>query len=62
MQWTRESKECVDKELWNDWFAWFPVCIEHYAGGGGKMVWLERVKRKGKYVSNRYGWDYKYKL
>jgi len=63
MRWTSSgSNKYIDKELWHDWFAWFPVCIRNHGGGHKEMVWFEKIKRKGKYTSIQYGWDFKYKL
>ncbi len=47
------------REHWHLWFAWCPVILDT-----GRMIWFERVQRKGTCTS-RYngigsGWRYEY--
>lgn len=49
---------------WHYWFAWHPVVVHDYPDGAKKMVWWEKVLRKGKYVQFGlcdYDWIYEYK-
>ena len=43
------------RERWHQWFAWYPVRI------GRHMVWLDLIRRKGKwYCSDDGGWNWEY--
>lgn len=41
MRW--QAKPESDQRMWHLWFAWYPVTV------GQHRVWLETVKRRGKF-------------
>ena len=53
-------------QMWHNWFAWHPVRVPNE---GCTMVWLETVKRKGKFytvgrrerIVSWWDWEYKQK-
>ncbi len=49
-------KPATKKHEWHDWFAWYPVRI------GSERIWLERVRRKGKFFEDSCGgaWQFAY--
>lgn len=52
------QEKIAAKEQWHIWFAWFPVRVTP-----GDCRWLEKVKRKGEYVSwpgdSYFVWEYR---
>lgn len=62
MKWLKPSK-CVEKSNWHFWFAWYWVCVRTWPDGTEKIVWFEKVLRKGKRIQGWEGveWQYTYK-
>lgn len=62
MQWLWTSR-CVEKSNWHFWFAWHPVCVKQYDDGTVKLVWLQKVLRKGTPGARiaGYDWFFEYK-
>lgn len=53
----REQDRQAKLSNWHTWFAWYPVRLGEF-----EVVWLERLKRKGKFYegAGHYWWQWEY--
>ena len=59
MRWARNKKNWVAKKPWRNWFAWYPVKIDH------KWHWMKMIQRQSYNVHTIDGdlsWCHDYKL